>query len=619
MNRYAFSISVLISVMVAFSPLAVWQVFMGDPLYDSLIGPSFGELPVLKAGRVMPVSSASADVLKSLGGKASANTSEGKISSSKWLWRLSAEAGGQASEKIMRTDNRDLQKILGVEGRYYSYDDLAKHYGQVEKAAASDGNAELAAACAEAIEKGVAYATAVNSFAVKVPGQKSAVKGIEDWRSAVKEASEELKSAKEKNRAPEESKLARAAAMLSYYRDVAGFENAYPDASINSINTGSGYATPAEVMLDRKASDMSVNLAKLYARACDAIAGGDREGARAALVEINGILLKSGGVPWLRLKVENFANAMSPFFGGFILYMFALAAFGLSRIFSTRGEALKLAGSVFMASAAGLQILGIILRMYIQMRPPVTNLYSSLVFTGAVAAGIGVYIFFKKKYLSVGVAASICGLMSLLVAINLPYSGDTMGMMRAVLNSNFWLTAHVVTIMVGYCGIFLAGFIAQARLVSNIFSRGNFGALTGDTAKTVYAVLCFALMFTFGGTMLGGIWADMSWGRFWGWDPKENGALMTVLWTAVAIHAKCMRLCSDRIFLGLAVVGNIVAAWAWFGVNLMGVGLHAYGFIDGGWFWFFLFVASQVLTLPLCFYKYRERAGNEAGEAAKKI
>ena len=75
--------------------------------------------------------------------------------------------------------------------------------------------------------------------------------------------------------------------------------------------------------------------------------------------------------------------------------MFALAAFGLSRIFSTRGEALKLAGSVFMASAAGLQILGIILRMYIQMRPPVTNLYSSLVFTGAVAAGIGLYIFFN--------------------------------------------------------------------------------------------------------------------------------------------------------------------------------------------------------------------------------
>lgn len=82
--------------------------------------------------------------------------------------------------------------------------------------------------------------------------------------------------------------------------------------------------------------------------------------------------------------------------------MFALAAFGLSRIFSTRGEALKLAGSVFMASAAGLQILGIILRMYIQMRPPVTNLYSSLVFTGAVAAGIGVYIFLRKSICRLG-------------------------------------------------------------------------------------------------------------------------------------------------------------------------------------------------------------------------
>ena len=113
-----------------------------------------------------------------------------------------------------------------------------------------------------------------------------------------------------------------------------------------------------------------------------------------------------------------------------------------------------------------------------------------------------------------------------------------------------------------------------------------------------------ALMFTFAGTMLGGIWADMSWGRFWGWDPKENGALMTVLWTAAAIHAKSMRLCSDRAFLGFAVFGNIVAAWAWFGVNLMGVGLHAYGFIEGGWFWFFAFVCSQLLTLPLCLYKF---------------
>lgn len=604
MNKAAFSFGVLFSVFVALSPFAVWQAFLGDPLYDSLFGPSFGSLPVLKAGRVMPVSSASADVLKSISGSATARVGGGRISSSKWLWTLSADAARLAGEKTMRTDNRDLQKILGVSGRYFSYDDLAKNYAKVEEAASSDGNRPLASAAAEALEKGLAYAVAANAFSVKAPGEKSAVSGIENWRKAVEEAAAELKAARAEKREPDSAKLSRASVVLEYLRGVAEFEGAYPDAAVNSIAAGSGYSTPSKTMLDLKASELSKRLLNVYARAGDAIAAGDIDSAKNALSEADEIFSKAGGLQRLRLKVENFANALSPFFGGFILYFFALAAFGLSQIFSSREAALRTFGTVFMAFAAFLQVLGIALRMYIQMRPPVTNLYSSLVFAGAVAAVLGAYIYFRKNYVSAAVAACASGLMSLMVAMNLPYSGDTMGMMRAVLNSNFWLTAHVVTIMVGYCGVFLAGFMAQARLVANVFSRGNFGAMTGDSARTVFAVLCFALMFTFAGTMLGGIWADMSWGRFWGWDPKENGALMTVLWTAAAIHAKSMRLCSDRAFLGFAVFGNIVAAWAWFGVNLMGVGLHAYGFIEGGWFWFFAFVCSQLLTLPLCLYKF---------------
>ena len=150
MNKAAFSFGALISIFVALSPLAVWQAFLGDPLYDSLFGPSFGSLPVLKAGRVMPVSSASADVLKSISGSATARVGGGKISSSKWLWTLSADAARLSGEKTMRTDNRDLQKILGVSGRYFSYDDLAKNYAKVEEAASSDGNPPLASAAAEA-------------------------------------------------------------------------------------------------------------------------------------------------------------------------------------------------------------------------------------------------------------------------------------------------------------------------------------------------------------------------------------------------------------------------------------------------------------------------------------
>lgn len=116
------------------------------------------------------------------------------------------------------------------------------------------------------------------------------------------------------------------------------------------------------------------------------------------------------------------------------------------------------------------------------------------------------------------------------------------------------------------------------------FGQGEKGLKAGSCG--VYRILLVALFFCFLGTMLGGIWADMSWGRFWGWDPKENGALMTLLWCSCTLHARLLHVCSCQGFLVLASLGNIVAAWGWFGVNLMGIGLHSYGFVEGGWFWF---------------------------------
>ena len=189
--------------------------------------------------------------------------------------------------------------------------------------------------------------------------------------------------------------------------------------------------------------------------------------------------------------------------------------------------------------------------------------------------------------------------------MNLPYSGDTMGMMRAVLNSNFWLTMHVMTIMIGYGSVFFAGFLASYHLVARFFGQGEKGLKAG--ACGVCRILLVALFFCFLGTMLGGIWADMSWGRFWGWDPKENGALMTLLWCSCSLHARLLHVCSCQGFLVLASLGNIVAAWGWFGVNLMGIGLHSYGFVEGGWFWFFLFVGLQVLAAASALIPQRSR------------
>jgi hypothetical protein len=102
-----------------------------------------------------------------------------------------------------------------------------------------------------------------------------------------------------------------------------------------------------------------------------------------------------------------------------------------------------------------------------------------------------------------------------------------------------------------------------------------------EIARMTYGVLCFAIFFSFIGTVLGGLWADDSWGRFWGWDPKENGALMIVLWNALVLHARWGGMVKDRGMAVLAMGGNIVTAWSWFGVNQLGAGLHSYGFTEG--------------------------------------
>ena len=118
-------------------------------------------------------------------------------------------------------------------------------------------------------------------------------------------------------------------------------------------------------------------------------------------------------------------------------------------------------------------------------------------------------------------------------------------------------------------------------------------------ARMVYGIVCFATLFSLVGTVLGGIWADQSWGRFWGWDPKENGALIIVLWNAVILHARWGGLVKQRGLMSLAVFGNIVTAWSWFGVNMLGIGLHSYGFMDSAFYWLIAFVASQLLIITI--------------------
>lgn len=251
---------------------------------------------------------------------------------------------------------------------------------------------------------------------------------------------------------------------------------------------------------------------------------------------------------------------------------------------------------------------GIGTRMWLEGRPPVTNLYSSALFVGWAAVGLCVLL--ERLYRNgLGlVAGGMIGFATLLIAHHLSLSGDTLEMMRAVLDSNFWLATHVVTITVGYSATYLAGFLAFIYVVRGVFTNGLDAGTSSAIKSMVYGIICFAALFSLVGTILGGIWADQSWGRFWGWDPKENGALIIVIWNALILHARWGGWVKTRGLMALAIFGNIVTSWSWFGTNMLGIGLHSYGFMEAAFYWLLAFCITQlaligIANIPLRYWR----------------
>ncbi len=227
-----------------------------------------------------------------------------------------------------------------------------------------------------------------------------------------------------------------------------------------------------------------------------------------------------------------------------------------------------------------LHLLGLLLRVTILSRPPVSNLYETFIFVSLVAVIASIIIErIHKQWLGI-LIGSILGFVFLTIASKFSMEGDTLQMLVAVLNSNFWLGTHVLSITTGYAGVCVAGIVGHMYILQAILKSKDHKQLAA-TQRILMGTLGFGLIMTFLGTNLGGIWADQSWGRFWGWDPKENGALLIILWTAMLFHAKISKLIGP---LGLAVgssMGIMVVMWAWFGVNLLNTGLHSYGFTSG--------------------------------------
>jgi ABC-type transport system involved in cytochrome c biogenesis permease subunit len=279
------------------------------------------------------------------------------------------------------------------------------------------------------------------------------------------------------------------------------------------------------------------------------------------------------------------------FFQSLLWYMIAFLVVAFSWMGKTNKDASRRARLVSLvlkltplAIATISLIVGITLRCIIRGRPPVTNLYETVLFITVVAFLIALLVEWIVKDRIALAMAPILGTMGMFLAnkYEMKEAVDTMPSLVAVLDTNFWLSTHVTCVTIGYAAGLLAGALGHVYVFGKVLGiKKRDPDVYASISRMTYGVVCFGLLFAYVGTMLGGVWANYSWGRFWGWDPKENGALMIVLWMLVILHARMGGYIRE---FGLAICSIFCAAivaFSWWGVNLLGVGLHSYGFTSG--------------------------------------
>jgi ABC-type transport system involved in cytochrome c biogenesis permease subunit len=543
--------------------LAIFVLLLGASILQLNFNtsPEFGRLPVQHEGRIKPLDTVARNTLLLLRGKQALPDR----SATEWLMGLTMNADSVRSEKVFRIDHPDLLALLSQtedSGPYYSLDAIAPYLEKVREQAMRISDP------ADSYERGVIalWQQATLYFSLShtlfVSQAEDPVQELRVFELATGKNDPELMQWFEQRYA--------LMATLSTFQPVPG-----PD----------GWTTVGHSLLEStetgKLHPVVPHIAKMISayRAEDTVVFNTEVNAIAALTR-----------PFAgRTHLEHTFNQLQPFSVSIFLYTAAFLTALAS--WSTTREWVTNLMSALVTHAFAVHSIGLLTRMIIDERPPVTNLYSSAIFIGW-AAVLGALLLEKIHRNTLGViAAAIIGGTTLIVAHHMAASGDTIEMMRAVLNSNFWLSTHVVTITLGYSATFLAGLLAAIAIV-----RGN-PQITRAAQPMIYGVICIALLFSFVGTVLGGIWADQSWGRFWGWDPKENGALMIVLWNAAILHARWGGIIQTRGLLCMAVAGNIITSFSWFGVNLLGVGLHSYGFIDGTFGWLTAFIISQLILI----------------------
>ena len=645
----------------------------------------FGRLPVLLKGRIQPFDSVARNCLLQIRSTGDVPLEvvpswkfwhhPKKLKSTEWLLEVIARPELADTRPIFLIHHAELLGELKLQDkgleksglRYYTFSELKLLIPEINEQARKAGEvkAEDQTSFQKQVEK---LANALSLYQrLKVTLQPE---GTEDFVRQLADFQKNLGPARVAAQASESGKefdqeaLQRIAQPLQEFQLMARF--GYP-LTVPPLNPGEApehWQTMGASLLDAEHAGMLHPAVTNFAAMATAYRQHKPDGFNQAVANYTAWLTPQFQKALRKGRAEFYFNSVKPFLHAMIIYLcaFVLAWGGLLALSVAPNFSESLRRSAFyLVIVAGLvHTFGLIFRMALEGRPPVTNLYSSAIFIGWGTMVLGLIL--EKAYrVGIGsVVASLAGFVTLMIAHNLALGGDTMEMLRAVLDTNFWLATHVVVITLGYAATFAAGLLAILYIVLGVFTplltqklgagarpsssaalptitssepvraakklpatpatsngqgRTERQAATASQSKVenrespivlgealstmVYAIVCFATLFSFVGTVLGGIWADQSWGRFWGWDPKENGALLIVLWNAVILHARWGNLLGNRGIMNLAVFGNIVTSFSWFGVNMLQIGLHSYGFMDSAFKWLMIFIASQLVVIAI--------------------
>ena len=553
---------------------------------------AFGRLPVLEGGRVKPVDSVARNALLVIRGQQSFRMAGRTILPGEWLLDAMFRPDVADAQPIFFINDPDVLGLIGLRqtsDRYFSFNTLLPHLAEIQRQAESAHaidarqRTRFQGAIANLFERAYLYYRLRNTVQL---GDAPLSREIAA-RTASDAAERQV-----------------ALAQLAFFRPL-------PPAPGEPANA---WRTVGEAL--RAPTAEADPVLQGWARLSAAYASQDAGAFDGAVASVAEFVTAAQPEALRQAGHELVFNRAQPFYAGMVIYVLALLVLFVSWLW--KPDLLQPAAFGLLTAGALVHTAGLVSRVVLQGRPPVTNLYSSAVFVGwgAVLLGIVLERVYRRGFATAVAAAA--GFASLIVAHHLTGDGDTMEMMRAVLDSNFWLATHVVTITIGYSGTFVAGAIAIAYVLRRHLVRRPDPAATRTLVSMAYGVVCFALLFSFVGTVLGGIWADQSWGRFWGWDPKENGALLIVLWNAIILHARWGGFARERGIMAMAIFGNVITSLSWFGVNMLGVGLHSYGFMDKAFWALSGFIGSQLLLIPFCFLPprfWRARAAAEDGAA----